>query len=152
MGTLRRQARKRRPPVQRTSSNGQANDKKADPAQTTKTVANTRVIGTSYDDMGNKTTVTQTTTVTFSTAKGHEGEFRDATIQTAVHAGEAYDRVVAQSGEVCVCVKSCKGGASWRYVEAAHNGAAAEFRGWNQSCRRPVFCVRRGGLGTREFN
>jgi len=74
-------------------------------AQNTKTVANTTIIGTSYDERGNKTTVSQTTTVTFSTAKGHEGEFLGATVQTSVHAGEVYDPVVAQSGQVSVSQK-----------------------------------------------
>jgi RHS repeat-associated protein len=50
----------------------------------TATVSNTVVVGSHANDDGTTTTVTQTTTATFATAKGHEGEFLGAATQSAV--------------------------------------------------------------------
>src|SRR5260370_24628985 len=59
---------------------------KAEPAlaQNTVTVARVDTIGTHANQDGTTTTVTQTTTATFSSASGREGEFLGATTQSTV--------------------------------------------------------------------
>ena len=53
-------------------------------AQSTVTVARVDTIGTHINQNGTTTTVTQTTTAAFSSARGHEGEFLGATTQATV--------------------------------------------------------------------
>ena len=94
-----------------------------DSAQNTRTVSTTKVIGTTTDDLGHKTTVTETTTVTFSTAKNHEGEFLGATSQTAVHSGGAAGDVIAQSGQVSISQKEAAQGMGTRAFTDAQQSA-----------------------------
>jgi len=96
-------------------------------AQTTITVSTTKVIGTTTDDLGNKTTVTQTTSVTFSTAKDHEGKFLGATAQTAVHSGGAAGDVIAQSGQVPLSQKEAVQGMGARAFTDAQQSATPNF-------------------------
>jgi RHS repeat-associated protein len=108
-------------------------------AQNTRTVSTTSVIGTTTDDLGNRTTVTQTTTATFSTAKNHEGEFLGATTQTAVHSGGAAGDVIAQSGQVSISQK-----------EAVQGMGARAFTDAQQSAR-PSFAAQFGRVTAQDF-
>ena len=57
---------------------------KSNAAQSSVTIFHTETIGTHTNDDGSTTTVTQTTTATFSTERGHEGEFLGATTFSTV--------------------------------------------------------------------
>jgi hypothetical protein len=102
-------------------------------------VSTTSVIGTSCDNLGNKTTVSETTTVTFSTAKDQEGKFLGASIQTAVHGGEDYGPVIAQSGQVPVSEK-----------EAVESMGARAFTDAEQSAK-PSFAGQFGRVTAQDF-
>ena len=96
-------------------------------ALNTRTVSTTKILGTTTDNLGNRTTVTETTTATFSTAKNHEGEFLSATTQTAVHSGGAAGDVIAQSGQVSISQKEAVQGMGARAFTDAQQSARPSF-------------------------
>ena len=103
-------------------------------------MSTTRIIGTTTDDLGNRTTVTQTTSASFSTAKDHEGEFLGATTQTAVHSGGAAGDLIAQSGQVSISQKEAMQGMGARAFTDAQQNA------------RPSFAAQFGRATAQDFN
>jgi RHS repeat-associated protein len=124
-------------------------------AHHTTSVGNISVIGTHVNDDGSVTTTTQRTVATFSTERGHEGEFLGATTQVDVTrtretGGEPETALLGTTGPMSISQKDAVGLIGSRAFADAQEGAgqrslAGEF--FRAIGRHPAETLERGGAG-----